>query len=941
MGEKNQMESLLNKAKKLLQEKNLSEKEIFLDLEELVEKLNIAHIELDLQNQELQITNEKLIKERQKYEELYLNAPIAYITLNKTGNILQINQTAADLFHLQIHQCRFISVFPFLTGESKNFFNSLLFDLFKADSKITTELFFLIKNEVLETKVSVYTFFDEDFGQRVCRLTLTDISIEKKQIRLSEERFRLIFDSTVDPIYIHDLTGNFLLVNKHACLKMGYSLEEFKKMQVRDIDYIYEDKNLKQNVNVLLEKGISLFEGMHKNKDQNIFNVEVHSQIITYNGDKAVLSIARDITQRKQREKELLKFRTLVNQSPLSIVITDNSGNIEFVNPRFTHLTGYSFEEAKGKNPRILKSDLTPKHIFTDLWKTILRKQIWQGELINLRKNGQVFWEKATIGPILNENGEIENFIALKEDISLHKEMENALRESEMRFRMLFNSINEAIFIFSENKENYLGIVQVNKQACNRYGYTEEEFLNTNIKSLFNFKNNDFDENDFLKNKIENNTRFESEHICKNGEIFPVEITLSWVKINQQKLILFIVRDISERKKAQIDLMHLNKELQISNEELNAINDQMSLINENLYNTNYTLESERNQFLNLLDGIPENIYVSDKESFVIVFANKKLKELYNEDIIGKKCFQVFYNHQAPCDFCTNLHIFERNEPYYWENYNAKLDKYFYMIDRAIKWIDGKQARFQMAIDISKLKKAEKQLQEVNAAKDKFFSIISHDLRSPFNAIIGFSELLIKNFDTLDKNKIVRYIGNIKNAGQSSFKLLENLLEWSRSQTGRIQFEPKKVHLNFVLRETLELMKGQYINKQIKVLILFDSDFYVFADSNMLNTILRNLISNAIKFTPRGGVITIDADEIDDFIEIKIIDTGVGIEEKMILKLFDITEKSSSQGTENETGTGLGLLLCNEFALRHESRINVKSQIDKGSEFSFKLKKVLD
>jgi len=238
-----------------------------------------------------------------------------------------------------------------------------------------------------------------------------------------------------------------------------------------------------------------------------------------------------------------------------------------------------------------------------------------------------------------------------------------------------------------------------------------------------------------------------------------------------------------------------------------------------------------------------------------------------------------------------------------------------------------------------LKKTD-ELKKLNATKDRFFSIISHDLRSPFNSMLGFSELLLENFDNYTKNQSKEFIGIMHKSMQNTFKLLENLLLWSRSQSNSIEFEPKREKLYLISETTIELLQQTAKTKSITLINQIPKDLEVKADKNMLLTIIRNLISNAIKFTPKGGEIKIIAysSTMDNLktTEIVIEDNGIGISEESQLKMFDITENTSTRGTEKEIGTGLGLILCKDFIEKHGGKVWIESKINKGSKFYFNL-----
>ncbi len=233
-------------------------------------------------------------------------------------------------------------------------------------------------------------------------------------------------------------------------------------------------------------------------------------------------------------------------------------------------------------------------------------------------------------------------------------------------------------------------------------------------------------------------------------------------------------------------------------------------------------------------------------------------------------------------------------------------------------------------------KTNEQLSHLNATKDKLFSIIAHDLRNPFNAVFGFSELLIKKIKTLPHEKVLRYLGLIYTASRSGNSLLENLLQWSRSQTGRIAFDPVRLNLLEIAEEVVNLMEGDAERKNISIQQLIDQDIIVFADENMLKTIFRNLISNAIKFCNENGTVTLNYGIVGKKVEVTIADTGVGIPPENQSKLFKIEKTVTTKGTANETGTGLGLIICKEFIDKHNGKIWVESEIDKGSKFIFTL-----
>lgn len=233
------------------------------------------------------------------------------------------------------------------------------------------------------------------------------------------------------------------------------------------------------------------------------------------------------------------------------------------------------------------------------------------------------------------------------------------------------------------------------------------------------------------------------------------------------------------------------------------------------------------------------------------------------------------------------------------------------------------------------------LKENNNTKDKFLTIIAHDLINPFNALIGFSDLLIESFNIEDIAEQKIYARHLHQNIHKTYKLLENLLLWARSQQDAMEFRPVSVNLYLLAEECIGVLQESARKKSIEILNQFDKNLIVEADRNMLSTIMRNLISNGIKFTSDGGRIVLKAGGISqedkgNFIEVSVQDTGRGISAEMQSNLFDLSKNFSTTGTRNEQGTGFGLVLSREFIERHGGRIWVESEPGYGSNFIFTL-----
>jgi signal transduction histidine kinase len=235
-----------------------------------------------------------------------------------------------------------------------------------------------------------------------------------------------------------------------------------------------------------------------------------------------------------------------------------------------------------------------------------------------------------------------------------------------------------------------------------------------------------------------------------------------------------------------------------------------------------------------------------------------------------------------------------------------------------------------------LAKSDKKLRRAIAAKDKYFSILAHDVRNPFNFLIGISDLLQNDLDEISKDELRSILDKIHKTSIQTHRIFENLLYWAQTQTGDISYNPKVLNIKELIDECVDITRVFAENKGLLIEALPNNGIYAFADENMAKMVLRNLTMNAIKFTGRGGKIQIGVQRKNTEAQINVSDTGIGIEQKDIKRLFKIEENFSTVGTEKETGFGLGLVLSKEFVEKNNGKIRVKSKPGEGSTFSFTL-----
>lgn len=454
--------------------------------------------------------------------------------------------------------------------------------------------------------------------------------------------------------------------------------------------------------------------------------------------------------------------------------------------------------------------------------------------------------------------------------------------------------------------------------------------------------------------------------------------------------IVGVGRDITEMKEYEDTLEKQASDLQENNQLLEERQEEIEKQSESLTEQNKILESERTLLRTLIDNMPDYIYIKDKESRFLT-VNKRLLNVMDydnlDDIIGTTDFDSAPSKEAAELYlkddqeilATGKPIINKEEIGFDEK---KRERVISTTKVPFRDADGNIAGIVgIGRDITKQKRAEEQLREqaqnlqevnvileerqekiqtqseeinqqtqilkktniqleqLNATKNKFFSIIAHDLKNPFQAIFGFSELLLRNYDDFDGPQKMELLGMIKTSSESAYNLLENLLQWARTQTDRIQYDPDNINLGELIKDNISLSQPTAENKHITLVSEIDCDTPAYADMNMINLVIRNLISNAIKFTNDGGVITVHCEKAEkekDMLAVSITDTGVGISEENIKKLFHIDEYFSTSGTAGESGTGLGLIICREFVEKNQGKISIQSEPGVGTTFVFTL-----
>jgi PAS domain S-box-containing protein len=495
------------------------------------------------------------------------------------------------------------------------------------------------------------------------------------------------------------------------------------------------------------------------------------------------------------------------------------------------------------------------------------------------------------------------------------KQLVTELKHKEYMLDLILNNIPQSVF-FKDSNGTYTG---ASKSLAKKFGLA--------------------DENDIVGMK---DSSFYSDKHCKEISAKEQDILIAG-----KSLIDVEVEEVwpDGTKTFAINSKLAIKDLQGNNVGIFGISTDITKQKE----SDIALQNNINFLEVLINTLPTPIFYKDthgrfqgcNDAFVDVIGKTR------EELIGKTAYDIF-----PENVARDLHEKDREllSSNSIQNYEYRLeledDSQIDVIFHQASFLnhDGQIVGLVGGIvNITAQKQAEmkleeytEELQKINSNKDRFFSIIAHDLKNPFITLLGFTEALMEDYNEMTSDEHLDYISQIRETSKSSYQLLENLLQWSRSQSGRLQIEPVDFSLKEIVDEVISLKISACQTKNINLENLVSADQKVHADKDMVKTILRNLISNAIKFTETGGSIELNTSLLDDQVCISITDTGIGISKENIANIFNIDKFHSTVGTKDEEGTGLGLILCQEFVDKNNGKIWVESKEGVGSKFKFTL-----
>jgi len=666
------------------------------------------------------------------------------------------------------------------------------------------------------------------------------------------------------------------------------------------------------------------FERRLVTKSGKKIEAELHSHIFIHGNDRYAFDIIRNISRRHEMQETIRrseeKYKRLVESLHTEYIFYshDHKGVITYVSPSIRKVLGYTPEEAM----RPYAEFLTGHEMNREARKRSeesLKGNIqppFTSELYHRDGSARIFYN--TEMPMRDELGRVTGVEGIAHNVTDSYRAEEELREQEERFRMLMKTIEEVFWIHDLKQDKLLYISPKYELL---YGRTADSLYASPGSFLKVVHPEDIEVVKDAYKKIRKGTGLDMEYRIIHPDGFEKVIwSRSVVVMDKRKkasLSIGTALDITERKRSQQEKDLLAAIIENFEDHAVIKDTDLRIIASNPANTRAAGKKSADEMIGKTDL---EIYGDHKHVRQYMDDDRKAMELKKGETYVNKQEFVFTDGRRIQHLTKKFPIFDQK------------DKLIAVasISRDIKDPTTTER------DISR---TEQELREANAAKDKFFSIIAHDLRNPFNSILGFSELLLRHYDSYDQEEVLTFIKMINEASRQTHNLLENLLHWSRAQTGRIKFEPRGIDVFSVVESAFKLHEGSSSEKNQEIQNKVKKDTLVYGDENMVGTIIRNLVSNAVKFTRPRGRITVCNKNKGKMVDIVVEDTGIGMPRPMVERLFMIDENVTRSGTANEEGTGLGLVLCQEFAIKNKGHIRVSSKEGKGSVFILSLPKL--
>ncbi len=638
-----------------------------------------------------------------------------------------------------------------------------------------------------------------------------------------------------------------------------------------------------------------------------------HDYIMKGNLSRLLPAIQRELEEnrvrqaRREAEEQVRKLSLAVEQSPSAIFITNLRGEIEYINPRFTQTTGYTTAEVLGHTPRLLQSGMTPPDVYTALWHEIGAGREWRGELLNRRKSGETYWSSITIAPIKDAHGMTTHYVAIEEDITERKLAEEALRDSEARFRQLVEHAADALFLIDPHGR----IVSVNAQACASLGYTREELSRMFVSDIdIEFRPEPDFETWFQANVGQAST-ISGRQQRKDGSTFPVDVRVGFFEMGGRTYVLALARDMTERELLHAELERYAGQL-------------ASLVEERTRQLSRTMEQLQAILNNSSDAIalarPNGDIMATNPAFEQLFDHQVQTAI--EQILGviPEPQQVEKASHALFD------VLEHGRGARVEVSMQGPDASMIDVDIALTPVHTQTGTLDGIVlslrDITHLK-------EIDRFKTRFVANAAHDLANPI-ANLKLHLYAMRNAPT----RLEYHLTALEAQTRRLESLVNDLRMLSQLDRGAMQFHMEPLDLGALIEEVVVTHAAQAESKQQTVhLEIADHLPPVLGDRSKLERVIANLFANAVNYTPIGGEIGVDVVQDETQVRLTVSDTGIGIEAEDQARIFERFYRSDSAKLSGIEGTGLGLSIVKEIVDTHKGRVTVESTPGQGSTFS--------
>lgn len=893
----------------------------------------------------------KLLKSEEKYRNIFENTQDVYYEATIEGILLEISPSIHKISKGQFCKEELIgqSIVGFYTvPEERNHFFA---ELFKTGSVTDFELSFRNKDgSVIPIAISSALRFNSDRQPVAVFGSMRDISERKKaqdSLAASELKYKTLF---------YDSPGGYLIVRDGIFIDCNHASETLirgdRSMLLGktpgQISPEYQLNGRKSEeyaielIRETFEKGNNSFEWMHQRFDGSDFLAVINLSVIDYEGSPVLLVTWQDITEQRAAEEQLRKLSRAVEQSPVSIVITNLEGNIEYVNPRVSETTGYTLEELMGKNPRVLKSGETQSNEYSILWENISEGREWKGLFHNKRKNGELYWESSTIAPIMDSSGKITHYLAIKEDITEIKLSEEKIRQQNERLTAIIRAIPDLIFVTAQDGT----FLEFYSSDNNKLIGSDDHVDGVNLKKIFKQ-----DSAAVHLQKIHECLESKAVVTYEFSDMLETGFSCFEVRLAPMGMdrVLTFARDISEKRLKEDEIKKLSLAVEQS-----PVSIVITDLNANIEYVNPAFEETTGYKFSEVLGKNTNILKSEKTDVEVYREMWKTvtsgKEWHGEWLNKKKSGDLYWENISISPIndasgkITNFLAVKQDVTGRKEaemkirdlnaNLEQKIEERTSQLaetnDNLLKEIEERK---KAEVEISK---ARNDAEQANMAKSEFLSRMSHELRTPMNSILGFAQLL--DMGELNKRQ-KKAVSHILSSGKHLLDLINEVLDISRIEAGRLSLSMESVPLSGIISETLDIIRPQaaFQGLALNFSVSDSTKYFVKADRQRLKQILLNLINNAIKYNREGGEIEVKVVKMPPVengiipVRISISDTGFGISPDDISKLFTPFERIGAEKSATE-GTGLGLSVVKKLIDAMGGTVGVESEINKGSTF---------